>query len=85
MRRAMCSAACAIVFGVVASDGPTPGLATLAAAKVDPHAYFNALIARGDFWKGYSLRPQPGAPNTSAYYEHQLKGPHQGGYASTSS
>lgn len=31
-------------------------MATLAAAVEDPHAYFNALVARSDHWKSYSLR-----------------------------
>lgn len=42
--------------------------------------YFDALITRSDFWKGYSLRPQVGAPITSPYYEKQLDRPMNGGY-----
>jgi hypothetical protein len=61
----------------VASQGPD-----LAAAP-DPHAYFNTLVARKDFFKGYSLRPQPGAPVTSPHYERQLDGPREGGYNTT--
>ena len=36
-------------------------------------SYFDALVARPDFYKGYSLRPKVGAPKTSPYYEGQLK------------
>lgn len=79
MRRAMCSATCAIVFGLAAWDGRTPGLATVAAAG-DPHAYFNALIARGDFYKGYSLRPAAGVSDpANPYYVNQLANRDSGG------
>ena len=44
---------------------------------------FNSLIARADHWKSYSLRPKAGSGVSSAYFEHQLKGPTQGGYAHT--
>lgn len=52
---------------------------------VGDHGYFDALLARPDFWKGYSLRPRPGEPIASPYYEHQLKHPKDGGYAHSGS
>lgn len=36
------------------------------------HGYFEALVARADFWKGYSLRPQVGAGSSSVHYADQL-------------
>ena len=41
-------------------------------AAEDPHAYFNALIARSDHWKSFSLRPTAGAPVNTPHYENQL-------------
>jgi hypothetical protein len=32
------------------------------AVEDDPHAYFDTLVGRADFWKGYSLRPRAGEP-----------------------
>jgi hypothetical protein len=52
---------------------------------VGPHDYFDALVARPDFWKGYSLRPQTGEPITSPYYEKQLLRRADGGYAASNS
>jgi hypothetical protein len=53
----------------------------------DPHAYFENLLARGDYVKAYSLRPIPGrTSSTDPYYENQLtaflagSGPHQPTY-----
>jgi hypothetical protein len=51
--------------------GPGPGA----------HTYFEWLVARSDFWKGYSFRPQPGAAIDSVHYENQLLGDDVGGYA----
>ena len=49
-----------------------PGTRTAtAAAATDAHAYFDALVARSDHWKSYSLRSAA-----------QLAYPNQGGYAS---
>ena len=48
-------------------------------AQGDQHAYFNALVTRSDFYKGYSLRPKAGAPAGSVYDEKQLLGKHDGG------
>ena len=49
-------------------------------AQGDAHAYFNALIARSDFYKGYSLRPNPQVTNPSdPYFGGQLKSDDQGG------
>jgi hypothetical protein len=58
------------------------------AAKVQavgPNDYFDALISRPDFWKGYSLRPQAGAGSTSPFYEKQLLQRNQGGFADCNS
>ncbi len=52
-------------------------------AAADPHAYFDALVSRPDFWKGYSLRPRAGQPATSVHYENQLKIRAEGGYLTT--
>jgi hypothetical protein len=57
-----------------------PTVETLLAA-VDPHAYFNTLVARRDVFKAYSLRPVAGQPITSPYYEKQLGLPKELGYA----
>ncbi len=49
-------------------------------AQGDPHAYFNALIARSDFYKGYSLRPNPQVTSPSnPYYGGQLNSDDGGG------
>src|SRR5688500_3719500 len=47
------------------------------------HDYFDSLVARPDFWKGYSLRPRVGDPKTSPYYENQYGRPKDGGYMSS--
>ncbi len=52
---------------------------------VGPNDYFDTIIARGDFWKGYSLRPRAGSPLGNPYYEKQLLQKNQGGYASCNS
>jgi hypothetical protein len=63
-----------------------PPLAMLTeAATTDPHAYFNALVARPDVFKAYSLRPVAGAPKTSPDYANQLLQPKLGGYAACNS
>lgn len=49
------------------------------------HAYFDALVGRGDHWKSYSLRPRAGEPIGSADYERQLNHPKDGGYANSNS
>jgi hypothetical protein len=55
-----------------------------ALAAGDPHAFFDALVARSDVFRAYSLRPRPGYPVTSPYYEKQLLRPADGGYAACS-
>ena len=55
------------------------------AAAVDPHAYFQALVARSDVFKAYSLRPVAGQPITSPYYGNQLLQPKFGGFAACNS
>jgi hypothetical protein len=72
------------------------GIVCLAVAQSNPgavddaHAYFSALISRGDCFKAYSFRPQAGH-NTkvgscaaTANYASQLEGPKLGGYAQES-
>ena len=54
-------------------------------AATDGNAYFDALVARGDHWKSFSLRPRAGQPVGSPYYEHQLDHPKDGGYANANS
>jgi hypothetical protein len=61
-----------------------PTVETLLAA-VDPHAYFNTLVARRDVFKAYSLRPTPGAPISSPFYGNQLALPKDLGYAAGNS
>ena len=56
-----------LVGGIVVLSGPPLGIRD-ALAAADPHAYFNALKARADFWKGVSLRPAPGVTCTSGGY-----------------
>lgn len=73
-----------LAVGIVASSGST-SWSRAAAAAGDPHAYFNALVARGDFWKGYSFRPVAGQPISSVHYANQLKHPQDGGYAHSGS
>lgn len=69
MSRPIATAAAALVTALtlVAQDA-------WVAAQEDPHAYFNALVARGDHWKSFSLR-DPG----------QLDHPKNGGYANSNS
>lgn len=52
MRRSGYWVGLAILAGLVASAGRT------LTAVTDPHAYFNALVARSDHWRSYSLRDQ---------------------------
>ena len=73
MHRFVCVVA--VVAICVVTEGSTPQ------AVDDPHAYFAALVTRGDHYKSFSLRPRPGAPVTSPYYEKQLAGSGEGGYA----
>ena len=68
---------CAVLLVAVClvAQGSNPG------AQSDPHAYFTALVSRGDLYKAFSLRPKPGFPVTSPYYTNQLAGSDDGGYA----
>ena len=66
----------AVLFGfsiviavVVASSTPLVNRFAFAFAE-DQHAYYNALKARSDFWKGVSLRPAPGVTCTSGGYSN---------------
>jgi hypothetical protein len=69
----------AFVIGGACALIPAVGETLLAA--VDPHVYFNTLVARRDVFKAYSLRPVAGQPITSPYYEKQLLLPKEQGYA----
>jgi hypothetical protein len=51
----------------------------------DTNAYFDALITRAGFWKGYSLRPKPGFGVDSPYFSNQLEYKKDGGYQQSSS
>lgn len=50
----------------------------------DAHGYFDALSARPDVHRVYSLRPKAGEPQSSPHYEKQLRVPREGGYAAGS-
>jgi hypothetical protein len=82
MRRRNFWAAVSLVVGILAS-GVFTSLAAPLVAATDPNAYFDELVKRRDFWKGYSLRPKPGAPIESPHYEYQLEQPLDGGYANS--
>jgi len=64
----------ALITGLLVATGRTTG-------AEDPHAYFDALIARPDHWKSLSLRPRAGEPVTSPHYENQLASSKVGGHA----
>lgn len=49
-------------------------------AGVGVHAYFEGLLARSDYWKAYSLRPQSGVTSSSSpYWQSQLTEEDAGG------
>jgi hypothetical protein len=54
-------------------------------SAADTNAYFDALITRAGFWKGYSLRPKPGFAADSPYFSNQLEYKKDGGYQQSSS
>jgi hypothetical protein len=60
---------------------PTPTPIPPPPASTEANAYFAYLLARPDFWKGYSLRPKAGEPITSPFYEKQLLHKKNGGYS----
>jgi hypothetical protein len=68
----------AVTVALLTTVGMNPASSTLMAA--DTNAYFDALIARTGFWKGYSLRPKPGFGIESPYYSKQLDSKNDGGY-----
>jgi hypothetical protein len=85
--RRMCALAL-VVSACGAGGQPTsppsnpPGQAPTGPAATGGNAYFDALVARPDFWKGLSLRPIPGRADMSdPYYENQLLQPQFGGFA----
>ena len=57
-----------------------PASSVLSAA--DSNAYFDALVTRAGFWKGWSFRPKPGFGIESPYYTKQLDSTKAGGYLS---
>jgi hypothetical protein len=68
----------AAVVVAISALGHSP--ATAVYAEGDPHAYFNALIARADFQRGYSLRPNPAISDpANPYFGKQLAADNQGG------
>ena len=71
MQRVICSLASVLLLGLVAIDGRTPTLEAAAATADRAHAYFDALVARPEHWKSFSLRDQ-----------RQLETRENGGYAS---
>jgi len=70
-------------LALVTSVWFNPATPTLSAA--DTNAYFDALITRAGFWKGYSFRPKPGHGPDSPYFTNQLEYKNQGGYQQSSS
>src|SRR5688572_17977690 len=46
----------------------------------DTNAYFDALVSRAGFWKGYSFRPKAGFGVESPYFSNQLEYKKDGGY-----
>src|SRR6188474_2480930 len=73
----------AVVVGMLTSAQFSPITPTLSAA--DTNAYFDALVARAGFWKGYSFRPKPGFGKDSPYFSNQLEYKKDGGYQNSSS
>jgi hypothetical protein len=53
MLRIVTAAACAILL-----FSSSPNISIAARAMDSPHDYFNALVARPEYWKSYSLRDQ---------------------------
>jgi len=70
-------------LALVTSVRFNPASPTLTAA--DTNAYFDALITRAGFWKGYSFRPKPGHGADSPYFTNQLEYKRDGGYQQSSS
>jgi len=73
----------ALALGMFVSARITPWTHDVTAAG-ETNAYFDALVSRAGFWKGYSLRPRPGEPISSPYYASQLDTPRNGGYQNSS-
>ena len=69
------------VLGAVVALSPLDrGAGVTVLAEGDAHAYFNALIARPDFHRGYSLRPNPAVTDPlNPYYGKQLNADNDGG------
>jgi hypothetical protein len=75
-----------VTDNVAATDTQALSIVVVAAGAEGPHDYFTDLIARGDCWKAFSLRPLAGqstAVTTCAQsrYEKQLLRAGLGGYA----
>lgn len=75
------------ITGTVSLSGSatkTLGACTVSAAgtsgSVNPHAYFESLLAHSAFWKAYSLRPVPGVTDPEdPYWVNQLTEEDSGG------
>src|SRR5687768_2565788 len=65
-----------VLLGIFAATSVPGGHALAQGCR---HAYFDALVTRSDFYKGYSLRPKAGAPAGSVHDEKQLLSRHAGG------
>jgi hypothetical protein len=79
--RLVCSTTLVVCFLFFAGAG-LPGGKVIAGAN--PHAYFEALIARSDFQTGWSLRPKADVSDpTSPYFKNQLLGSASGGLGAT--
>ena len=78
------SKALAVAFAAAVGMWPAAhsSLISPALSAADTNAYFDALVSSPAFWKGYSLRPRPGATKDSPYYSNQLEGTRAGGYGS---
>jgi hypothetical protein len=72
-----------LVVGLMTATRFSPVSQTVTAA--DTNAYFDALITRPGFWKGYSFRPKPGFGPESPYFTNQLEYKKDGGYQVSSS
>jgi len=55
-----------VTDNVAATDTEPFTITVLAAGSEGPHDFFNAAIVRGDCYKAYSFRPQPGITQPSA-------------------
>src|SRR5688500_625645 len=83
IRSKAAAVAFAVATGMLASAHF--GVVNQTVIAADTNAYFDALITRAGFWKGYSFRPKPGFGPDSPYFSNQLEYKKDGGYQSSSS